>query len=163
MFRVVSGLSALVLAASLAVPSAQAQVILPNPTTFTTTGQMNAFYPGFDCQVSMTIDVPASGAGGLATVTSASALGPGSCDTVEFLDLPWQVSVGSGSRLYINGFNLRYFTGGSYTYCSPGYLDVHWQHGGVFPNNGGYYFYNGSGCTILGVMQVTSGTPIYVL
>lgn len=144
-----------VMAGALVATGARAQVITPNPTTFTVSGVMN-FEAWPSCTYTMTFDVPTGGAS--ATVTNATVTGgDNNCEGRTFTGLPWSVRVGP-QMLHIDNFEMLF---------GPGYptgkqtIDVYWASGGGYPSGGSFYAYIGLYGT-LGYMQVTSGQPVAI-
>lgn len=143
------------MAGALVAAGAQAQVITPNPTTFTVDGVMN-IEAWASCNFTMTFDVPAGGAS--ATVTSAVVTGGYGCEQVSFTGAPWNVRV-APDRLYIDDFEML---------LAPAYptgkqtLEVYWTNGSGGYASGGVFFtllgYYGT----MGHFGVTSSTPISI-
>ncbi len=143
------------MAGALVATGAQAQVITPNPATFTVAGVMN-IEAWASCNFAMTFDVPAGGTS--ATVTSAVVTGGYSCEQVSFTGAPWNVRVAPG-RLYIDDFEM--LLGPAYP-SGKQTLEVYWTNGtGSSPSGGIFSMLLGYYGTI-GHFGVTSSTPISV-
>ncbi|MDG2529290.1 hypothetical protein [Caulobacter endophyticus] len=149
----ISRLFALVaMAGALVATGAQAQVITPNPTTFTVAGSMT-IEAAAGCDYVMTFDVPAGGAS--ATVTNAAITGGYGCEQMSFTGLPWNVRLGP-QKLYIDNFGMMFgpvHPTGSQT------LEVNWGNGSP---GGGFFYTQLSFLTTWSYFQVSSGTPIVI-
>ncbi|AYV44842.1 hypothetical protein CFHF_07495 [Caulobacter flavus] len=152
----ISRVFALVLmSGALAATGAHAQVITPNPTTFTTVGIMN-FDGGASCDIAMTFSVPAGGAS--ASVTSATVTGGSGCDQFTFVGTPWNVRVAPG-MLYIDNFEMLL---GPLHPTGKQTISVYWTNpsagysgGGIFTDVVSYY-------GVLGYLGVTSPAPVAI-
>ncbi|PVM80966.1 hypothetical protein DDF65_13635 [Caulobacter radicis] len=147
-------LALVLMAGAFVATGAQAQVITPNPTTFTVAGVMN-FEAWPSCNFTMTFDVPAGGAS--ATVTSAAVTGGAGCEQRSFTGLPWTVRVGP-QVLHIDNFEMLF--GPAYP-TGKQTLDVYWSNYPGYPSSGFFSASIGLSST-MGFMEVTSGQTIAI-
>lgn len=148
-------LAPVLIAGALAATSAQAQVITPNPTTFTTTGVMN-FDAAASCDITMVFSVPAGGAS--ATVTSATVTGGSGCDQFSFVGTPWNVRVGPG-KLYIDNFEMLL---GPLHPTGKQTIEIFWTNWSPGFGNAGIFTDVVSVYGVLGFLAVTSGQQVAI-
>lgn len=161
MFKVaLIALAAGVVASLVGTGPVRAQALTPNPTTFTMEGRFSTGAGSvgvWDCDYSMTINVDPGGTTG--TVTAATFISsPWAPCGLEFIGLPWTISVGPTTNFYIEGIDVQ----NVYTYytCGPAYLRVNWDNFGSpwVANFGGTM----GSCFAFGAGRVTSGGPIRI-
>lgn len=141
-------------------PAAQAQVLTPNPTTFTLAGNLDLTQSlQVKCRTTLTVSVAAGGTTGSVTAASFAPANSSSwqCGTlVRPSGLPWTVSVGPGSTVTVTGIGATSILGT----CS-GTLSAPWTNGapstvalsGSIPGSPG-------GCSISGTLSASGGVQI---